>query len=118
MRREAAWCASVSGVRCHLPTANVVYPRSRSTSASVPFSGGITALMPGKPWAPSTMHAIPLRWQLRPVSNDARVGEHSAVVCHWVKRTPMSARRFIAGVSITGEPKHSNAARPASSQTM
>jgi hypothetical protein len=30
------------------------------------------------------MHAIPFVVWFRPVSKHDRVGEHSAVVCHWV----------------------------------
>jgi hypothetical protein len=32
----------------------------------------------------SEMVANPLRWWLRPVRKVERVGEHSAVVCHWL----------------------------------
>ena len=46
------------------------------------------------------MHAIELRVWLRPVSRHDRVGEHSAVVCHWVYRTPSAAIRSMFGVSI------------------
>jgi hypothetical protein len=38
----------------------------------------------GKPTAPSVMQAIPFEVWLRPVNRHERVGEHSAVVCHWV----------------------------------
>ena len=34
------------------------------------------------------MQAFPLRWWLRPVSRVERVGEHSAVVCHWLYIRP------------------------------
>ncbi len=50
----------------------------------MPFSGGIVPLALGKPLAPSVMQAMLLRVWLRPVSRQERVGEHSAVVCHWV----------------------------------
>jgi hypothetical protein len=53
-------------------------------SASIPFSGGIEPLAFGNPIAASVMHAIELRVWFRPVSRHDRVGEHSAVVCHWV----------------------------------
>jgi hypothetical protein len=49
------------------------------------------------------MQAIELRVWLRPVSRQERVGEHSAVVCHWVNRTPAAATRSMFGVS-TGPP--------------
>ena len=38
----------------------------------------------GNPIAASVMQAIALRVWLRPVNRPDRVGEHSAVVCHWV----------------------------------
>ena len=38
----------------------------------------------GNPIAASVMQAIELRVWLRPVSARTRVGERSAVVCHWV----------------------------------
>ena len=50
----------------------------------MPFSGGMVPLALGKPLAPSVMQAMLLRVWLRPVSRHERVGEHSAVVCHWV----------------------------------
>ena len=49
------------------------------------------------------MQAIELRVWLRPVSRQERVGEHIAVVCHWVNRTPSPAIRSMFGVS-TGPP--------------
>ena len=48
----------------------------------------------------SEEEAIELRVWLRPVSRHDRVGEHSAVVCHWVNRTPAAAIRSMLGVSI------------------
>jgi hypothetical protein len=53
---------------------------------------------------------------LRPVSSDARVGEHSAVVWNCDSRTPRSAIRDMAGIS-TRPPKQSQVAMPVSSQT-
>ena len=50
----------------------------------MPFSGGMVPLAFGKPTAASVMQAIELRVWLRPVSRQERVGEQSAVVCHWV----------------------------------
>ena len=50
----------------------------------MPFSGGMVPLAFGNPTAASVMQAIELRVWLRPVSRQDRVGEHSAVVCHWV----------------------------------
>jgi hypothetical protein len=67
----------------------------------MPFSGGIVPLAFGKPIAASVMQAIALRVWLRPVSRQDRVGEHSAVVCHCVNRTPPAAMRSMFGVSMT-----------------
>ena len=66
----------------------------------MPFSGGIMPLALGNPTAASVMQAIALRVWLRPVNKHDRVGEHSAVVCHWVNRTPSAAIRSTFGVSI------------------
>ena len=44
---------------------------------------------------------MPLRWWFLPVSKQARVGEHSAVVWKLVSRTPSAARRSITGVSMS-----------------
>ena len=69
----------------------------------MPFSGGTRPLAFGNPDTASVMQAIELRVWLRPVSRHERVGEHSAVVCHWVYRTPSAASRSMFGVS-TGPP--------------
>ncbi len=66
----------------------------------MPFSGGMVPLPLGNPAAASVMQAMLLRVWLRPVSRQDRVGEHSAVVCHWVNRTPSPAIRSMFGVSI------------------
>ena len=63
------------------------------------------------------MVAIPTVVALRPVSSEARVGEHSAVVWNCDSRTPRSAIRLMAGMS-TSPPKQSQVAMPVSSQTM
>ncbi len=47
-------------------------------------SNGIWPLALGKPIAASEMQAMPLVVWLRPVIKQARVGEHSAVVCQLV----------------------------------
>ncbi len=49
----------------------------------VAHCGGMWLLAFGNPIAASLMHAMPLVVWLRPVSSAERVGEHSAVVCHW-----------------------------------
>ena len=66
----------------------------------MPFSGGMVPLAFGNPLAPSVMQAMLLRVWLRPVSRQERVGEHKAVVCHWVYRTPSPAMRSILGVAM------------------
>ena len=45
-----------------------------------PFSNGMRVEMPGNPELNSAMVAIPFEVALRPVSREARVGEHRAVV--------------------------------------
>jgi hypothetical protein len=78
----------------------VFQPLSPRISGTMPFSGGIVPLALGNPLAASVMQAIELRVWLRTVSRHERVGEHSAVVCHWVNRTPVPAIRSMFGVSI------------------
>ena len=46
------------------------------------------------------MHAMPLLWWLRPVTMHDRLGEHSAVVCMLVNRSPPAASASKFGVSI------------------
>ena len=70
----------------------------------------------GKPSVNSSMVAMPTVVALRPVSSEARVGEHSAVVWNWESRTPRSAIRLIVGIS-TRPPKQSHVAMPVSSHT-
>ncbi len=64
----------------------------------------------------SSTVAIPTVVEFRPVSSDARVGEHSAVVWNCESRTPRSATRDIAGMD-TSPPKQSQVAMPMSSHT-
>ncbi len=78
----------------------VFQPRSLKISENVPFSGGIVPLALGNPIAASVMHAMLLRVWFRPVKRHERVGEHSAVVCHCVYRTPSAAIRSMFGVAI------------------
>ena len=63
-------------------------------------AGGMVPLALGKPTAASVMQAMELRVWLRPVSRQDRVGEHNAVVCHCVNRTPWAAMRSMLGVSM------------------
>ena len=79
-------------------------------------SCGIRPLQFGNPSVNSSMVAIPTVVALRPVSSDARVGEHSAVVWNWDSRTPHSAIRLMFGMS-TNPPKQSQVAMPVSSHT-
>jgi hypothetical protein len=78
----------------------VFQPWSPRISWIWPFSGGMTPLALGNPLAHSVMHAIPLRVWFRPFNRAERVGEQSAVVCHWVYRTPVLAILSMFGVSI------------------
>ena len=71
-----------------------------------PFSNGMRVEIPGKPDENSAMVAMPLLVALRPVSSDARVGEHNAVVWKFANFTPRSAMRRMFGVS-TGPPNTS-----------
>ena len=96
------------------------YRSSFSRLYSVPGRPGPTlvvfhTLLTSSPTAPIV--AMPTVVALRPVSSDARVGEHSAVVWNWDRRTPRSAIRLIVGIS-TSPPKQSHVAMPVSSQTM
>src|SRR5262249_13966055 len=60
------------------------------------------------------MHEQPLRWWLRPVRKVERVGEQSAVVCHWEYIRPRSASFWSVGM-LMAPPKGDHAARPVSS---
>ena len=71
-----------------------------------PFSNGIRVEMPGNPDANSAMVAMPFEVAFRPVSSDARVGEHSAVVWKLENVTPISWMRRMFGHS-TGPPYRS-----------
>ncbi len=44
--------------------------------------------------------AMPLLWWLRPVTMQDRLGEHSAVVCMLLYRSPFSASASKFGVAI------------------
>src|SRR5690242_14891342 len=70
----------------------------------------------GNPSVNSSMVAMPTVVALRPVSSEARVGEHSAVVWNCDSRTPRSAIRLMVGIS-TKPPKQSHVAMPVSSHT-
>src|SRR5262245_47459530 len=60
------------------------------------------------------MHEQALRWWLRPVMKVDRVGEQSAVVCHWEYINPRSASFCKVGMLIA-PPIGDQAARPVSS---
>ena len=68
-----------------------------------PDSNGMRVEMPGKPDENSAMVAMPLVVALRPVSSDARVGEHRAVVWKLENTTPRSAMRRMV-LHSTGPP--------------
>jgi hypothetical protein len=74
-----------------------LYPFWASTSDTKPLSNGMRVEIPGNPDANSAIVAIPLVVAFLPVSRDARVGEHSAVVWKFEKMTPRSAMRRIVG---------------------
>jgi hypothetical protein len=59
---------------------------------------------------------MPTEWWFRPVSRQARVGEHKAVVWKLAKRSPPAAKRSKVGVS-RSDPKHPSWAKPTSSST-
>lgn len=80
------------------------------------MSNGMRPLQFGKPSVNSSMVAMPTVVALRPVSREARVGEHSAVVWNCESRTPRSAMRLMAGI-LNNPPKQSQVAMPVSSQT-
>jgi hypothetical protein len=71
---------SSAGVLCHFPNAEVAYPYCLSTSATVALLRGILPAYPSQSLASSAIWPLPISWWLRPVSSDARVGEHIAVV--------------------------------------
>src|SRR5664279_332946 len=79
-----------------------------------PFSNGMRVEMPGKPELNSAIVAMPFDVALRPVSSDALVGEHKAVVWKFEYLTPCSAIFAIVGVW-TGPPNTSIVAYPMSS---
>ena len=95
----------------------MLYPCSASTSDTNPFSKGMRVEIPGKPDENSATVAIPLVVALRPVNNEARVGEQSAVVWKFENVTPISAIRRIVG-HFTGPPKMSIVAKPRSSHAI
>jgi len=63
---------------------------------------------------PSVIDAHRLTWWLRPVRKIERVGEHSAVVCHWVYARPLSASLSRVGM-LMRPPYGDQAAWPVSS---
>ena len=56
--------------------------------------------MCGKPVFQLLTPRMPTSWWLRPVSSDARVGEHSGVTWKFVYCSPFAASRSMFGVSI------------------
>ena len=63
-------------------------PFSTSTSDNSAVEVGMRPLQLGNPSVNSAMAAMPTVVGLRPVSNEARVGEHNAVVWNCDSRTP------------------------------
>ena len=60
---------------------------------------GTSPEYPGKFVGKSGSIPMPTRWWLRPVSKHARVGEQTAVVWKFVKRTPRAASVSTFGVT-------------------
>src|SRR5215469_7601209 len=75
---------------------------------------GIIPVAPGHDVANSVMTPIFTEWWFRPVSNAARVGEHSAVVCMWLYRRPAFATRSVVGI-LTKPPNALGMPKPMSS---
>ena len=65
----------------------------------------------------SARNPIPTAWWLRPVKNDARVGEHSEVTWKRLKRAPVVASASRWGVPMS-EPNEPRWPKPVSSSTM
>jgi hypothetical protein len=63
------------------------------------------------------MERMPTSWWLRPVSSEARVGEHSGVTWKFVYRSPSAASRSMFGV-LRSDPKQPSCAKPVSSRRM
>src|SRR5208337_4979734 len=80
----------------------------------VALSGPMTESYPGYPVDNSPMTPKPAEWWLRPVMSAARVGEHRAVECMQVYRSPALATRSSAGVGMT-PPNVLGAPKPTSS---
>ena len=59
----------------------------------MPFSRGIVPLALANPLSSSVMQAMLWRVLLQPVGRHDRIGEHSAVVCHCLYRTPSPATK-------------------------
>ena len=62
---------------------------------------GIAPLKPSQSLASSQIWPLPTRVWLRPVSSEARVGEHIAVEWKRLYETPISATRESVGVLIS-----------------
>lgn len=77
----------------------MAYPSARRSSATVTACGVMPPRMCGKPVFQFDTPRMPTAWWLRPVSRQARVGEHSAVVWNPVDRNPAAAKRSMAGVA-------------------
>jgi len=63
-----------------LPNAPVLYPLSRSISASGATLFGICPVLPGNPVELSIIEPVLVVWWFRPVLSAFRVGEQRAVV--------------------------------------
>ena len=82
-------------VGCQVPLAErcravAVVAEDPGQGRAVPWEGGSVA---GNPPANSPIDPNPIAWLFRPLSSDARVGEHSAVTWNRLYRSPTSAIR-------------------------
>ena len=68
------------GATCHLPTAKLFQPAAPSTSDSRAARRLMRPRPLGHPESTLESMRIPTAWWLRPVSRQAREGEHSVVV--------------------------------------
>ncbi len=105
-----------TGTSWHFPNWAVEYPFSLRVIASGAFVFGRTELLPGADVAVSVMLPIPTEWWLRPDSNAARVGAHSAVVWKRLYLRPPAASRSAIGVR-HGPPNVPAAPKPTSSSS-
>jgi hypothetical protein len=84
-----------------LPVQNVPYPSARSTSATVAAWFEMCPNWFGNPVSKFDRARIPTACWERPVSSDARVGEHRGVTWKFVNWSPLRANASMCGVSMS-----------------